>query len=538
VNKWAVVTGKKLVLVPIGILLAVMLVELGLRAAGGFLSLGQEMRNRRDLAEGGVYRILCLGESTTQGEWPGPLEEELNRQGQSFKFKVIDKGKGGGGSGVILARLEEQLDFYKPQMVVTMIGINDGDWVWKSPVVYDGTRSIKWGLFFKGMRLNKLAHYLILGLTNHDREESEILVKIDEFNPEKERLRQEELTHMAMVRLAPEKPQGYIALGNFYRELSDFKKAEDAYLAGIGAHPNNQWLYKDLGELYCLSGEIEKAEIFFIKSIEINPTYALAYTLLGDLYYNRRGQYGEAKKMYEAAIRNNPRDQQGYYSLGRYYYLRGDMEKAENFYLSSIKADPGLVGPYHALGNLFREKGEYEKAQKIYKTAIKLVPDSEQAYGELAILYLERGESRKAEAILTQGRETIYRLRKLRGGIPYLSPPQIRIGSGRTSVSLPPVAIRNYRKLRDIVLGRGIKLVCMQYPMREVEPLKKILDEDRGILFVENKRNFEEALKIHKPTEIFEDMFAGDFGHCSVLGNTLIARNLARVISEEVLTLK
>ncbi|MEI8218510.1 MAG: hypothetical protein WCG51_05640, partial [Elusimicrobiota bacterium] len=41
----------------------------------------------------GAYRILCLGESTTDGQYPWHLEELLNARSRGVVFKVIDKGR-------------------------------------------------------------------------------------------------------------------------------------------------------------------------------------------------------------------------------------------------------------------------------------------------------------------------------------------------------------------------------------------------------------------------------------------------------------
>jgi hypothetical protein len=49
-------------------------------------------------------------------------------------------------------------------------------------------------------------------------------------------------------------------------------------------------------------------------------------------------------------------------------------------------------------------------------------------------------------------------------------------------------------------------------------------------MFIGNDTNFKEALKNHKTEDIFKDMFGKTFGHCTELGNTLIAENVAEII--------
>jgi hypothetical protein len=74
----------------------------------------------------------------------------------------------------------------------------------------------------------------------------------------------------------------------------------------------------------------------------------------------------------------------------------------------------------------------------------------------------------------------------------------------------------------------------MQYPLRSVDALKRMLAPPEGVIFVENEAIFQEALKRLSPKELFRDSFGGDFGHCTPTGNRLIADHLARVILAEV----
>ena len=98
-----------------------------------------------------------------------------------------------------------------------------------------------------------------------------------------------------------------------------------------------------------------------------------------------------------------------------------------------------------------------------------------------------------------------------------------------------PVTVNNYLKLKESLDKRGVKLVCVQYPMRSVESLKKIFkDKGEGIFFVDNEAIFKEEVNKSGFKEVFRDMFAGDFGHCTNKGNRLLAENIAGVILKEV----
>ena len=71
----------------------------------------------------------------------------------------------------------------------------------------------------------------------------------------------------------------------------------------------------------------------------------------------------------------------------------------------------------------------------------------------------------------------------------------------------------------------------MQYPMRDIQPIKEMLEPAGAILFVENKKNFKEAVAKASYDEYFTDRFAGGFGHCTPKGNFLLAQNAARAVA-------
>ena len=86
-----------------------------------------------------------------------------------------------------------------------------------------------------------------------------------------------------------------------------------------------------------------------------------------------------------------------------------------------------------------------------------------------------------------------------------------------------------------MVIERGIKLVCVQYPMRSTEPLKKIFDSTEGIIFADNQIIFKNKLRSGKYEDYFVDNFGGDFGHGTPKGNQLIAQNVADTILKHCL---
>jgi len=93
---------------------------------------------------------------------------------------------------------------------------------------------------------------------------------------------------------------------------------------------------------------------------------------------------------------------------------------------------------------------------------------------------------------------------------------------------------QNFNKIKEIIDKKGIKLIMMQYPLRESNELEKVFKSKDGIIFVDNKKIFEAAIEKHYYEEYFVDRFGGDFGHCTKKGNKLIAENILNYIMNSV----
>ncbi|MFC1666585.1 tetratricopeptide repeat protein [Candidatus Omnitrophota bacterium] len=436
---------QKIVLVIFGLFLCILLLEIGLRI-GGFVILSlQEHENRMSIRQKGTYRIMCLGESTTAGgknSYPSQLQEILNQKDIGVNFSVINKGIARTNTGGIVYQLENNLDKYNPQMVITMMGIND----MRYTLLYEDILAKKTTLFFKSFRTYKLIKLLHLHIINKAREigiykareEKEDLAKINDTT-QSSNLKEQEETLKKSIEINPGNEEGYIGLGRHYRDTGEQSKAGEMFKEAIEINPGNEWNYVELGIYYRDTGEQSKAEEMFKKAIEINPG-----------------------------------NEEGYIGLGRHYRDTGEQSKAGEMFKKAIEINPGNDRSYGALANYYRELGKYSLAE---------------------------GCSRKAESLRMEYYD--------------------------------PVTTHNYQRLNEIVTQRGIKLGCVQYPIRSVASLKKIFNNTKGIIFVDNEKIFKEAVKKQGYNEYFTDIFACDFGHCTEIGNRLLAENIANAILKE-----
>lgn len=107
-------------------------------------------------------RVLALGESTTAAasalpkgsDWPNQLEKILIEKG--IHTRVYNEGRGATTTTFLVNRLADNLERYQPQIVISMMGINDHNFFWlkeQDPLTFLG--------FFKNLKVLRLvAHFV------------------------------------------------------------------------------------------------------------------------------------------------------------------------------------------------------------------------------------------------------------------------------------------------------------------------------------------------------------------------------------------
>ena len=90
-----------------------------------------------------------------------------------------------------------------------------------------------------------------------------------------------------------------------------------------------------------------------------------------------------------------------------------------------------------------------------------------------------------------------------------------------------------YIELAKFLQKRNIVYICMGYPTLNINIFENMFNGTNlkeNIIFVSNEQNFNNYLKDNEFSSVFTDQFAGTFGHCNDLGNTMIAENVGKVI--------
>lgn len=141
------------------LMLFLVFIELGLRLIAFIVILLPLHQQNRYVNNDYELRVLTIGESTTAHTgnftaWPEMLEKTLNEQG--IKTKVFNVARPATTTSFLLQRLPNQLEKFKPHIVISMMGINDDNSFWLKEMDVFNTSS-----FFKNFRVVKLVSLLI-----------------------------------------------------------------------------------------------------------------------------------------------------------------------------------------------------------------------------------------------------------------------------------------------------------------------------------------------------------------------------------------
>jgi len=148
----------RLLLIFLGICMSVILLEIVLCLAGAYYKYARQDLTNVDNRDAKLIKIIALGESTTATQdipaWPEFLEQELNARVGKRLFRVYNFGVAGTNTSAIAQRLYAQVMPLEPDIVITMMGINDANYF--SLPVSSERMSVKIATAFMNLKTTKL----------------------------------------------------------------------------------------------------------------------------------------------------------------------------------------------------------------------------------------------------------------------------------------------------------------------------------------------------------------------------------------------
>jgi len=226
-----------------------------------------------------------------------------------------------------------------------------------------------------------------------------------------------EKSYRQAIALEPESPEAHIALSFVLSQpvagvnpSERYAEAEKMASRAVELDSENAVAYDQLGASLELGGKIGgETEQAYRRAIKIDPDFALAYAHLGRLL-RRNGlnnesaaayrdairlasdvptmiliaevmqsqqRYNDSEQLLRRALREDPKNPNGLFLLGRALTTSGNFEEAESLLKRSIEVSPNSFVGYTQLGSLYARRGNYAEAEKTLMRALKVVSGNE-----------------------------------------------------------------------------------------------------------------------------------------------------------------
>ncbi|MFI5389804.1 MAG: tetratricopeptide repeat protein [Bacteriovoracales bacterium] len=279
-----------------------------------------------------------------------------------------------------------------------------------------------------------------------------------------------------------EGPEAYILLAKTYADEKNYPKAESILVNSLKRFKKHPQLSAYLAGLYLIQKKEQKAMDQLEKILKSNPEYEDAALSLAAIYENK-GNSKRAIKIYKDFLKKVPESYTALSNLVRIYLAQdNDIETLD--YLEKLSSlDPSNLNLKVKLGILYNKMKRYEDAKGIFKEILEVVPDSEKIQYYLATIYLENKEIQLALEHFSKIPETgsLFRDAQIQTANILISQAINEKGEVDEAAS---------KKFKSFIEDRS-----SGYPELELD-MKILL-----VNFLENSRNFPEAIKIMRMLE-------------------------------------
>jgi thioredoxin-like negative regulator of GroEL len=542
--------------------------EAGLRTVGALLKT-VEFRAPQPAAGGGL-RVLCLGESTTAGgflvdySWPAQLQTLLDSDPHGPRYEIVNRGVPGFTTGVIADRLPTLLDMEKPQIVVTMMGVNDysNDQLRFRPRAWENLEIVRvwrWARREIGRRLwlveigrrsrrsdpadadrriqaCSAIGFRIEGDIGYSNLCESVMREASSQPDSNWRNRitlaallwrrgrtaeaHELLTRAIQIASAAEaEADARIEIADLLLNIGEWDAFERQWKAAWAIRPYDRALTRQRFDRLLQQGRAVKAaalaRVFVARFPRSAFGHNLVYLAAAEIAEARQSSPDEASiKEAEEACRLAPDNVDYAFDLADAYRSRGRPDDAEKKLETLRRAK--ILSPFYSTQarRYYWSRGRTAEAVEMYR---RLVFDETTRGAQIEAV---------AELLLRSGRRE-------EGARLYDFLPEAVDAGARVGVVAARVNTQvNYDRIGRMLRDRGIAWIAMQYPLRPIENLKNLTAGFPEAVLVENRANFLDIGRRSPSTVLFLDHFAGDFGHCTSAGNRLIAQSAAAALRE------
>ena len=508
------------------VIFSVFCIELILRVAGAANNYFSISKNSPVQITNKEKVVLCIGESTTAKglnySYPSQLQALLDiKYGKNF-YRVINAGVIGTDTSQIYKRLDHLVSEYKPDYVITMMGIND---VWSITHEISFLDNFKIYTFIKILK-DHIRAYSIEKKTEEHRKNFDIISTTNSTDSKFETTQLPFDVYSQLIQNAKQvyddknfkkinheflkiQKTEYLRIEDFYKLVMLFfeignKDQAQKLLWELANTKNDFKLFREIGKTYFIKYDKadahgrEVARKFFTAALKINPNDDESLRYLSRSYSREENYYELALELAKRSFDNGSRHSDLIRTVDNIYKKTNRDQLAIPFLTASIYTDDKSdIWLWIRLIEIYIESGDRENAEKYLKLAYEKYPGNAK-FNEVEIKYRKKYS---------------------------LSTDQLKSYTVKNFYEYPPTK-QNYIKIVNYLTEKNINLIVMQYPFRPIKPIQDLLFDYPTIQYVENYEVFVLASKKFSYDELFINDFAGDFGHFKPIAAKIIAQNI------------
>src|SRR5580700_8933878 len=185
-------------------------------------------------------------------------------------------------------------------------------------------------------------------------------------------------------KLAPENTDIIFLLARVSMTQNYFEDAIPLLESGLQIAPRRADLRAALGESFFMSGKAEKAIEEFKTLIEVDPS-ARSYAFMG-LSYRHLGQFDEARKYFEAGLKQDPHNASCLFNMGYIEERQGNHARAEELFEAALDSNPNLSEAMLELANLRIASKKFQEAADLLRRYVKVNREPAAGYYKLAMV--------------------------------------------------------------------------------------------------------------------------------------------------------
>lgn len=156
--------------------------------------------------------------------------------------------------------------------------------------------------------------------------------------------------------------------------------------------------------------------IFLLMGVAHSVSFSEAQTRgwkmlhMGNRYFNK-GQYAEAERHYNEALKENPQDVRALFNLGDTYLAQNNVQGAMKMYAGAAKNESNKVikaMSFHNMGYIYHKNNQLEEAIKYYKEALRNNPNDDDTRYNLALCQKQlkdKQQQQQSQSEQGQGKE-------------------------------------------------------------------------------------------------------------------------------------